>query len=216
MNNSMPDQNTTIQTVTDVLDGVPMHLVTCLYCGGSWLYAGANLAREQAATHQCDVNAPRSGDVRTTCSRGSSRPGTSRERHDRRSPVVVRARASRPGSHQHVNAPDVAVVGSRTRRRRRAHRRGLTRGTGSRHGRAHLVRGPPAAGPACADRRASVGDHPGRTGSAGGRGLIPQVPRRTTAPPPTPLSEGAVVCVRRTDEAPRFGACLRALPVSVR
>ena len=55
MNNSMPDQNTTIQTVTDVLDDVPMHLVTCLYCGGSWLYAGANLAREQAASHQCDV-----------------------------------------------------------------------------------------------------------------------------------------------------------------
>jgi hypothetical protein len=55
VNNSMPDQNTTIQTVTDVLDGVPMHLVTCLYCGGSWLYAGANLAREQAAIHQCDV-----------------------------------------------------------------------------------------------------------------------------------------------------------------
>jgi hypothetical protein len=34
-----------------------MHLVTCLYCGGSWLYAGANLAREQAAPHRCDVAA---------------------------------------------------------------------------------------------------------------------------------------------------------------
>jgi hypothetical protein len=42
-------------TVTEVqdVDDVTMHRVECARCGGAWLYAGEQLAQEQAETHDC-------------------------------------------------------------------------------------------------------------------------------------------------------------------